>query len=188
MLETTYLTNNFLIAMPNLADSNFLKTVTYICIHNEEGAMGIVINRPMNINLGDVLEQMDIETENPGSIRLPIFNGGPVQQERGFVLHQPETQTWDAMLTVSEELNITTSRDIISAIANDKGPNEVLIALGYAGWGAGQLEQEMADNVWLNTPADNGIIFKTPPNQRWQAAVANLGIDLTLLSSEAGHA
>ncbi|HHB92920.1 MAG TPA: YqgE/AlgH family protein [Thioploca sp.] len=187
MLETTYLTNNFLIAMPNLADSNFLKTVTYICIHNKEGAMGIVINRPMGVNLGEILEQMDIKTENPSSIKLPIFNGGPVQKERGFVLHQPG-QKWDAMLTVSEELNITTSRDIMIAIANNKGPDKVLIALGYAGWGAGQLEREMADNIWINTPVDNDIIFKTPSNQRWQAAVASLGIDLTLLSGQVGHA
>ncbi|MFK5969518.1 MAG: YqgE/AlgH family protein [Candidatus Marithrix sp.] len=187
MLETTYLTNNFLIAMPNLADPNFLKTVTYICIHNKEGAMGIVINRPMGINLGDILERMDIKIENTSSIKLPIFNGGPVQKERGFVLHQSD-QTWDATLTVNEGLNITTSRDIMTAIANDKGPDKVLIALGYAGWGAGQLEQEMADNIWINTPVDNDIIFKTPSKQRWQAAVASLGIDLTLLSSQVGHA
>ncbi len=187
MLETTYLTNNFLIAMPNLADPNFLKTVTYICVHNKEGAMGIVINRPMGINLGDILERMDIEIENPSSIGLPVFNGGPVQNERGFVLHQSD-QKWDATVAVSDELNITTSRDIINDIVNDNGPNEVLIALGYAGWQAGQLEQEMADNIWLNIPVDKDIIFKTSPKERWQAAVANLGIDLTLLSSQVGHA
>ncbi|MDM8565564.1 YqgE/AlgH family protein [Candidatus Halobeggiatoa sp. HSG11] len=186
MLETTYLTNNLLIAMPNLADPNFLKTVTYVCMHNEDGAMGIVINRPMDIDLDDVLEQMDIESSN--SIQIPIFDGGPVQRERGFVLHQPDHQQWNAMLKVSEEVNITTSRDIIVDIANNKGPNEVLIALGYAGWGAGQLEQEMADNIWLNTLVDNQIIFNTPPNQRWKAAVESLGIDLNLLSAEAGHA
>ncbi len=186
MLETTNLTNHFLIAMPNLCDPNFFHTVTYICMHNEEGAMGIVINRPMDVDLGDVLEHMEIEADDPRANRLPIFEGGPVQRERGFVIHQPAGQ-WDAMLTISEDLGITTSRDILNAIANGRGPNKVLIALGYAGWGAGQLEQEMAENAWLSTPADQHIIFNTPPEQRWQAAASRLGVDLTLLSSDAGH-
>ncbi len=187
MLETTYLTNHFLIAMPNLGDPNFFHTVTYICTHTEEGAMGIVINRPMDIDFGDILEHMSIESDHSLINHLPIFDGGPVQRERGFVIHPSTSRQWDTMLNVSEELNITTSRDIINAIANGEGPNQVLIALGYAGWGAGQLEHEIAENIWLSTPVDTHIIFQTPPKQRWHAAAACLGIDLTLLSSEVGH-
>jgi putative transcriptional regulator len=149
--------------------------------------MGIVINRPMNVDLGDVLEHMDIEAQDPVAARLPIFEGGPVQRERGFVIHRPIGE-WDAMLTVSDDLGITTSRDILGAIAKGQGPHQVLIALGYAGWGAGQLEQELAENAWLSIPADDQIIFDTPPHKRWEAAAARLGVDLTLLSNEAGHA
>jgi len=186
MLDNINLTNHFLIAMPSLGDPNFFQTVTYVCMHNEEGAMGIVINRPLEVDLGDVLEHMEIEATDPNVTHLPIFEGGPVQRERGFVIHQPVGQ-WDAMLTIGNELGITTSRDIITAIAHGQGPKQVLIALGYAGWGAGQLEQEMADNAWLSTLADHNIIFHTPPEQRWHAAAAILGIDLTLLSAEVGH-
>ncbi len=188
MLETTYLTHHFLIAMPNLADPHFHQTVTYVCMHNEEGAMGIIINRPMEIDLGEVLEHMDIEVENPMVARMPIFEGGPVQRERGFVLHRPVGE-WDAMIGVDPKNNvgITISRDILDAVALGSGPSDVLVALGYAGWSAGQLEQELADNAWLSTPADSRIIFDTPPEQRWQAAANQLGVDLSLLSSDAGH-
>ncbi len=185
MFETTYLTDNFLIAMPTLGDPNFSKTVTYICMHDQNGAMGIVINRQMDIDLGDIFENMEIEVQDPQAQQLPIFEGGPVQSERGFVIHQPVRQ-WDAMLTVGD-LGIATSRDIISAIATGKGPENVLIALGYAGWNAGQLEKEMADNAWLNTPADYDVIFNTPTEQRWHAAAATMGIDITLMSHVAGH-
>ncbi len=187
LLEPTNLTNHFLIAMPNLLDPNFFHTVTYICMHNEDGAMGIVINRPLNITLGDILEQMDIEIEAPRIAHLPIFEGGPVQRDSGFVIHQPVGQ-WDAMLTMSEELGIATSRDILNAIACAKGPRKIVVALGYAGWAAGQLEQEIAENAWLSTTASTNIIFNTPPAKRWQAAASQLGIDLTLLTGEAGHA
>jgi putative transcriptional regulator len=185
MFETTYLTDHFLIAMPNLGDPNFSKTVTYICMHDENGAMGIVINRPMDIDLGDVFENMEIEVQDPQAQQLPIFDGGPVQTERGFVIHQPVRQ-WDAMLTVGN-LGIATSRDIISAIAKGTGPDNLLIALGYAGWNAGQLEQEIANNAWLSTPANYDVIFNIPTEQRWQAAAATMGIDITLMSPIAGH-
>jgi len=186
MLETTNLTNHFLIAMPNLLDPNFYQTVTYVCMHSDEGAMGIVINRPLEVDLGDVLEHMNIEAADPAASRIPIFEGGPVQRERGFVLHQPAGK-WEAMLTMSNNVGITTSRDILGAIAEGNGPPHVLIALGYAGWDAGQLEKEMAENAWLSTPADSSIIFSTPTEKRWEAAAASLGVDLTLLSSDAGH-
>ncbi|OQW95188.1 MAG: hypothetical protein BWK79_03320 [Beggiatoa sp. IS2] len=187
MLETTYLTNHFLIAMPNLSDPNFFRTVTYICMHNEDGAMGIVINRPMdNVELGEVLEHMKIEATDPTVQHLPVFEGGPVRRERGFVIHEPLGQ-WDAMLMIDNSIGVTTSRDILGAIATGKGPQRILIALGYAGWAAGQLERELADNAWLSTPADKQVIFNTPTEKRWQAAAAQLGIDLRLLSGEAGH-
>ncbi|RKZ41408.1 MAG: YqgE/AlgH family protein [Gammaproteobacteria bacterium] len=186
MLETTYLTNHFLIAMPNLDDPHFSKTVTYICMHNQEGAMGIVINRPMNIALGDVLGQMNINSNDSRANNLPLFDGGPVQPERGFVIHQPLGQ-WESMMTLDDNLGMTTSRDIIGAIANGQGPQDAIIALGYAGWRAGQLEKEIISNTWLSVPVDNQIIFQTPPEQRWQAAASCIGVDLTLLSCQPGH-
>ncbi len=186
-IETLNLTNHFLIAMPNLADSNFFHTVTYICMHNEEGAMGIIINRPMKVSLGDILEHLNIDLEEPRVSRVPIYDGGPVAKERGFIIHQP-VGDWEAMLTMSDDLGITTSRDVLIAIAQGRGPQRFLVALGYAGWAAGQLEQEIAENAWLTAPVDTNIIFNTPPAKRWQAAAASLGIDVNLMTGEAGHA
>lgn len=186
MLETN-LTGHFLIAMPMLEDPNFFHTVTYVCSHTEEGAMGIVINRPLDVQLSDVFEHMEITSINMNANFLPIYHGGPVQPERGFVLHKPAGH-WEAMMRMGgEEMGVTTSRDIIEALAVGAGPDKILIALGYAGWGSGQLEQEMADNAWLSTPADDAIIFDTPAEQRWQAAASKLGIDMNLLSTQAGH-
>jgi putative transcriptional regulator len=188
MLHAVNFTNHFLIAMPDLADPNFYHTVTYVCAHNQDGAMGIVINRPMDLDLGEVLDHMQIETTSSGDMsrHLPIYQGGPVQPERGFVLHQPPGK-WDAMLMVTPQLGVTTSRDILTAIASGKGPSRLLVALGYAGWTAGQLEKEMAENAWLSAPADVSIMFDVPAERRWQAAAAGMGIDLNLLSTQAGH-
>jgi len=185
-METLDLTDHFLIAMPSLGDPNFFRTVTYICTHTEEGAMGIIINRPMDVQLGEIFEHMEIEVSDETSNQVPVFEGGPVQRERGFVIHRP-VGTWDAMLPINSHLGITTSRDIIAAIANGKGPSDFLVALGYAGWSAGQLEDEMAENAWLSTPADRHIIFDMPYEKRWEAAAKKIGIDLTLLSSDVGH-
>jgi putative transcriptional regulator len=187
MLPTANLTNQFLIAMPSLADPNFHQTVTYICAHSSEGAMGVIINRPTDLRLADVLSQMDIDLTVPGVGDMPIYEGGPVQRERGFVLHRPPGE-WDATLRVSDEIGMATSRDILTALARGEGPRHALIALGYAGWGAGQLEREMGENAWLNGPADARVIFELPHEQRWAAAAALLGIDLDRLSTEAGHA
>ena len=186
MADTEFLINHFLIAMPGLADPNFFHTVTYICEHDADGAMGIVINRPLDLSLGDILSHMDISA-TPDTAPLPVFQGGPVQTERGFVVHAP-LGDWDATLKVSDEIGITASQDVLASIATGKGPQRSLIALGYAGWGAGQLEQEMADNVWLSGPATAEVLFDTPVEKRWEAAAGLLGIDLTLLSSDAGHA
>ena len=182
-MQSTTLTNQFLIAMPGLADPNFFHTVTYICAHNQDGAMGIIINRPLGLILNDVLEQMELKADNYNIGETPIFQGGPVQADRGFVLHKP-IQKWEYCI----EIGIATSRDILKAIADGKGPENSFIALGYAGWAAGQLEQEIKENAWLNTPADSSIIFNTPVEQRWTDAVALTGIDIEKLSTHVGHA
>ncbi len=187
MLEATYLTNQFLIAMPSLADPNFFQTVTYISEHNEAGALGIVINRPLTLTLGDLLKHMDMDPANPELAQLPVYQGGPVQPEHGFLIHTPVGR-WQSTLRVTKHIGITTSRDILQAMAQGEGPRQTLIALGYAGWGPGQLESEMAQNAWLSGPADQAIIFDTPVAQRWAAAAALLGVDLSLLSGDAGHA
>jgi len=173
--------------MPGLADPNFSHTVTYICEHNAEGAMGIVINRLMDISLAEVLEQMDIVASRKLDTTVAIHDGGPVQPEHGFVIHTP-TGAWESSMQISEEIGITTSRDILAAIAHGEGPAHYLIALGYAGWGAGQLENEIAQNAWLSGPASSEILFKLPLEERWAAAAALLGVDLNLISSEIGHA
>lgn len=186
-MQSTNLTSHFLIAMPALADPNFQQTVTFICAHNEEGAMGIVINRQLDLALGEVLSQMDLQPVNETIERRHVYHGGPVQTDRGFILHTPE-KTWESSIQISDGISVTTSRDILEAIANDEGPQSSLVALGYAGWGAGQLEQEIGDNAWLSGPADTGIIFNTPCEQRWQTAAALLGVDIQTLSSDIGHA
>lgn len=187
MQMTADLTNHFLIAMPNLADPNFFHTVTYLCEHNAEGAMGLVINRPIGLQFEDLLAQLELETADPQIAQLPIYQGGPVQTERGFVLHNNEGQ-WSSSIQVSDKIVMTVSQDIIEAIALGEGPRDYLIALGYAGWGDGQIEEELAGNTWLNGPAEAGIIFDLPVEQRWSAAAAHLGVELSRLSTDVGHA
>lgn len=181
------LNGQFLIAMPALADPNFAHTVTLVCEHSKEGAMGLVINRPADITLGEVLDHMDIPAAPGVDRERPVVAGGPVQREAGFVIHSPPGP-WESSLRVSEEIEVSSSRDILFALAEGAGPERFLITLGYAGWGPGQLEQELADNAWLSGPADPEILFNTPFEARWQAAAALLGVDLSLLSSEVGHA
>lgn len=180
------LRDHFLIAMPGMRDSAFAHAVTYICEHTEKGAMGIVINNAMPLFIRDIFVQMEL-TDQAGIGNQAVFAGGPVQIERGFVLHSSEKE-WQSTLKISPRINLTASRDIIEALAEGRGPEEYLIALGYAGWGEGQLEAEVAANSWLTLPADSNIIFHTPPEQRWSAAAQPLGIDLNLISSVAGHA
>lgn len=181
------LTNQFLIAMPALQDPNFHRTVTYLCAHNNEGAMGIVINRPLDLNLGEVLDHMSIEVENVEVNDMMVLQGGPVQRDRGFVIHEPAGE-WDAVLTVGNEIGVATSRDILTAVALGDGPDRAVVALGYAGWGAGQLEHEVQQNAWLSGPADSSIIFDLPYEKRYESAARLLGVDLDRLSGEAGHA
>lgn len=183
----SYLKHHFLIAMPHMADRNFAQTVTYLVEHNEQGAMGLVINRASGLNLADVLEQLRPDAEPSAHCQtLPIYTGGPVQTDRGFVLH-PADHHYQATLNLGE-LALSTSQDVLFAIADGKGPQRHLIALGYAGWEAGQLESELADNAWLTCPADPSILFDTPCEHRLAAAAEQLGINLSLLTAQAGHA
>lgn len=187
MSFSTSLTNHFLIAMPGLQDPNFARTVTYVCEHTDQGAMGIVINRPLDVRLGELLDQLDIPALRPGVAELPVYQGGPVQTDRGFVLHSAGHR-FDSTLQITPDISVTTSRDVLEAIASGEGPEHTLVALGYAGWGGGQLEQEMSANAWLSGPASEDIIFRMNPSARWLAAAQLLGVDLNLLSGEAGHA
>ncbi len=181
------LRDHFLLAMPGLSEGIFSHSITYICEHGESGAMGIVINQPLDLSVEEIFEHLQIDAIRDFS-QEAVMAGGPVQIDHGFVLHRDCTKTWEASLKVTEEITLTTSRDILRAIARDQGPAQHLIALGYAGWSAGQLEQELAENSWLTLPANSDIIFSTPADQRLGAAAAQLGIDMNLISGEAGHA
>lgn len=188
MTDTSYLKGHFLIAMPSLQDPNFTRSVTLICEHNEDGAFGVVINNETEATVRDVLDQLDIEpeTKNP-YLNQHVFLGGPVEVERGLILHNP-VGDWDSTICHYDSIGLTSSVDIMRAISNEKGPEHFLVCLGYAGWGPGQLEQEIAQNAWLSGPADKNIIFDTPATERWQAAASLLGVDITLLSNDIGHA
>ncbi len=186
MDESRFLNNQFLIAMPNLADPSFFHTVTYLCQHNEDGALGIVINRPAGMTLGDIFKQMEIKVSAPNVGSMSVYSGGPVQQERGFVIHDAGGH-WDSSILISENIALTTSRDILEAIAVGAGPSHFLVALGYAGWSAGQLEREVTNNAWLNAPFAADILFSTPPPLRWNQAAKQIGVDINLLTFQAGH-
>lgn len=186
MNDIAHLTNHFLIAMPGLADPNFHHTVTYVCEHNANGAMGIVINRLSDLAVGDILAHIGIEPSHRFDGARPVFDGGPVQPEHGFVIHTP-IGAWDSSLRITDDIAVTTSRDILTAIAHNEGPGRYLLALGYAGWGPGQLEAEMAANAWLSGPADPDILFELSSERRWSAAAGLLGVDLSLLSTQVGH-
>jgi putative transcriptional regulator len=182
-----YLTNQFLIAMPSMDDPNFAHTVTLVCEHSARGALGIVINRTLPMTLGEVFEQLGLDAARSKVNDQPVLRGGPVATERGFVLHSPAGK-WESSLPFSERMHLTTSRDILDSLAVGEGPGSAVIALGYAGWDAGQLEDEMARNAWLTVDADERVLFTTPVEQRWHAAARLLGVDLSTLSSDAGHA
>jgi len=186
-MQGSYLTNQFLIAMPTMGDPNFDKTVTFICEHNADGALGLVVNRPSGMSLGDVFGQMSLTPTRDQIAEAPVLQGGPVQPERGFVIHDAGGD-WGSTLPVSELIQVTTSRDILESMAHGDGPARSLVVLGYAGWGAGQLEGEMAANAWLTVTASMDVLFDVPFEQRWRAAAALIGIDLDNISSEVGHA
>ncbi len=181
------LTNQLLIAMPGMADPNFSTTVTLICEHNDDGALGIVINRPLDLTLAGLFEQLDVVNPDPQASAKPVLLGGPVGPERGFVLHDPGS-SYENSIEVSSDIYLTLSRDVIDAMATGAGPQQSLVALGYAGWEPGQLEIEMLANSWLNVPATPDIVFDTPFNDRWMSAAQTLGIDISKISPDAGHA
>jgi putative transcriptional regulator len=187
MFTVSYFDQQLLIAMPGMEDPNFDRGVTLMCQHNEEGALGITINRHSDLTLSDVLSQLDIPCADERIANQPVLAGGPVQQERGFVLHSDDGQ-WEATTEVAPGILVTTSRDVLEAIAEHRGPSKYVVALGYAGWGAGQLEDELRHNAWLNTSADSAIVFDSPIDDRWSRAVALLGIDASTLQPVGGHA
>lgn len=179
--------NQLLIAMPGMADPNFSTTVTLICEHNAEGALGIVINRPMHLNLGGLFAQLSVPNPIATATDVPVFDGGPVARERGFVLHNPDAE-FESSVAVSPDIHLTLSRDVLDAMAAGKGPSKSLVALGYAGWQPGQLEAEMLANAWLSVPATPELIFDVPIAKRWITAANILGIDISRMSQHAGHA
>lgn len=181
------LAGHFLIAMPALADPPFSRGVTFLCQHDEDGAVGLLVNRLSEYRLGDVLAQMKLECRDPEVADRPVLIGGPVQQERGFVLHS-EHGHWESSYRINDSWSVTTSRDILVAIAAGEGPRQALLALGYAGWSAGQLEQELKDNAWLTVEANDRVMFSTPLEERWAAAAGLVGIDPLQLPGYAGHA
>ncbi len=185
------LTNQFLIAMPGLSDGNFAGTVVYMCEHTEHGALGLVINHPLEIDVRGLFEKVNLTLDRDDLLSTPVYLGGPVQTERGFVLHEQlddEGGHYNSSLKITGGLEMTTSRDVLEAMANGAGPRKVFITLGYSGWSAGQLEDEIARNGWLTVDADRSIIFDSPVEERYDRALSLLGIDLSVLSSEAGHA
>ncbi len=187
MITATYLNEQLLIAMPNLLDSMFERSVSLVCQHDADGAMGLVLNQGSEFTLGVLFDQLDLVCDNPAMRDVPVLSGGPVQPERGFVLHQ-DGGTWESSLHLSNGLTISTSRDILQALAAGNGPKQYIVLLGYSGWSAGQLEQEIAENAWLSAPVSNNIIFQAPIEQRWLAAARLLGVDLSVMSTQAGHA
>jgi|TARA_B110000090_G_scaffold209058_1_gene264489 putative transcriptional regulator len=189
------LENQLLIAMPTLGDPYFNKTVTYICEHNKEGAMGLIINLPVNLSLEELLGQLEEEKDNKsikvnnqhtGRLKQMVLSGGPIASERGFILHTPQS-CWSSSLSLSDDIMITTSKDILLSLGTKEAPDNFMVTLGYAGWGPGQLEEELKANSWLTTPADADILFNTPIEQRWKKATEKLGIDIAHLSSDVGH-
>ena len=181
------LTHNFLIAMPNMQEGVFAGTLTYICEHNENGALGIVVNRPIGLTLGEMFDQVKIPLHQPGLAKKLVHFGGPVQTERGFVLHDTQ-DNWESTLRINDKLALTTSRDILQALGEGRGPHNMIITLGYAGWDQGQLEHEISENIWLTVPASEHILFDLPAEQQLRAAMSLLGVDYSSLVEEAGHA
>lgn len=182
------LSQQFLLAMPGMVAGNLANTVIYVCEHTEHGALGLVINRPTDLTVGNLLQRIDLDLSlEIGPVQeSPVFFGGPVQTDRGFVLHAPAGD-YNSSIRLGE-LALTTSRDVLQEVAQGHGPAQILITLGYAGWGAGQLESEIAQNAWLNMVASNDILFNIPPEQRYEASLAQLGINSSMLTGEAGHA
>jgi putative transcriptional regulator len=186
-MQSVNLTEHFLIAMPAMTDPYFSRTLVYIAEHNEQGALGVIVNRPIDMNLATLFENIEVPLEAEGFADLPVFFGGPVQTDRGFVLHRP-IGAWQSTLTVNPHVGLTSSRDVLQAVAREGQPQDIMVTLGYSGWSAGQLEQELAQNAWLTVPAKAHILFDLPYEDRLASAMESLGIDFTNLAEGAGHA
>lgn len=186
------LKHQFLIAMPAMADTNFERSVVYVCDHSDKGALGLVINRPTDLTLGKLFDRVDLKLEIAPRMNDPVYFGGPVQTERGFVLHgvapADKTTLYSSTLAISDEISLTTSKDVLEAIAGGSGPDKVLVTLGYSGWGAGQLEREILQNAWLTVSAAPQIIFDVAADEKYNAALQLLGINSGQLAGHAGHA
>ena len=191
-MSSINLTHHFLIAMPAMADPYFTRTLTYICEHNAQGALGVVVNRPIDMTLRALFDRLSLQMDDAEMGESPIYFGGPVQTDRGFVLHEPPG-SWQSTLKVRDAIGLTTSKDILEAVGRGEGPRRMLVTLGYAGWSAGQIEHELGQNAWLSVEAGadrygNDIIFDLPADERLPAALRLLGVDLASLSEDAGHA
>jgi len=184
---TANFTGHFLIAMPNMTDPHFARTLTFVCEHNDDGALGIVVNKPIDMTLSTLFEQIDVNIGESDLSDTHVHFGGPVQVDRGFVLHRP-LGNWQSTLAISDDIGLTTSKDVLEAVGRGEGPRDVFVSLGYAGWSAGQLEQEIAQNAWLIVEADPDVVFETPAEARLPAAMKLLGIDFSRLSEDVGHA
>ena len=186
-MQSMNLTDHFLIAMPAMDDPYFSRTLIYIAEHNDQGALGLIVNRPIDMDLATLFEKIEVPLESPNVGRLPVYFGGPVQTDRGFVLHRP-VGNWQSTLVVTSEVGLTSSRDVVQAVGKDGQPGEIMVTLGYSGWSAGQLENELVQNAWLTVPADPRILFELPFEERLPSAMETLGIDFANLSEKAGHA
>jgi putative transcriptional regulator len=182
------LTNQFLLAMPGMTDATFAGAVIYLCDHSERGALGLVINRPTEIDLEALFSRVDLKLESEALLHVPVYFGGPVQLERGFVLHEPTEDQYTSSISVPGGLAMTTSRDVLEAVSLGKGPEKFMLTLGHAGWSAGQLEEEILRNGWLNVKADPHVIFNVPAEERFDAALSLLGVSPAMLCRQAGHA
>ncbi|HET8791367.1 MAG TPA: YqgE/AlgH family protein [Modicisalibacter sp.] len=181
------LRNHFLLAMPHLEDPNFAGSLNYLCDHDDNGTMGVIVNRPLDLTLDALLEQLELDADECPVRDAPVYYGGPVHRDRGFILHRGDSQPWDSSLQVAHNVALTTSMDMLKALAAGKGPADFLVCLGCCGWEAGQLEKELKDNTWLTVEAQAGILFDLPPEQRLTASAGILGVDLNLLTRQAGH-
>ena len=186
-MSSINLTHHFLIAMPSMADPYFAKSLTYVCEHNDQGALGVVVNRPIDMTLQALFERLSLTLKHKDLSDAPIYFGGPVQTDRGFVLHEP-AGNWQSTLRVRDAIGLTTSKDILEAVGRGEGPQKLLVTLGYAGWSAGQLEHELGQNAWLTVEAKDAIIFDLPSEERLPAAMELLGVDYARLADSAGHA
>src|SRR5271170_5877451 len=185
--ESGYLTNQLLIAMPAMGDANFAQTVALVCDHSSRGALGLIVNKPLPMRMGEIFEQLEIELALGPLRERQVLRGSPMRTDRGFVVHRAGGE-WDSTLKVSDVIHVTTSRDILAAMARGQGPGEAVVALGYAGWDGGQLEDEIRANAWLSAPVDSGIIFDLPFESRWHAAGRLLGVELSRISPISGNA